>query len=197
MPSSNPNFIPKCPGCGEEIESIDYYVSASESGSATIRRKEIFKWIQNANGIGGHEESTGKFKWETTDWDSNNTEWNDDPDYQCPNCGDRIYLNDLECPQGKSKKKKEKPIPPEPDDAVESATDIILREPRDKGSYHDRGIYSNAVDISQIQIVICEKCNHLISSSYSEIVVICPECNAKIDAKINRERLVKGLIKIK
>jgi hypothetical protein len=197
MPSTNPNYVPKCPGCGEDLEYLNYYVKASENGSASLVRREIQKWIADEHGPGGHHEQTGKFKWKVEDYDSSETNWDDEPDFECKNCGESIYIGDLECPQ--SKPKKEKIIKPiEPEDAVESETNIILRAPKNKDSYKE--FYGNAFDISHIEICICEKCGHLISNdecNYGDNFLICPECNHQINVKENRDLIKSGKFKVK
>lgn len=68
-----------CPHCDCEIDHLEYTVSVSEWGSCNISR----------------EEREGRIRVVAAEHDSGDSDWNDTPDYTCPECDHSIDLSEI------------------------------------------------------------------------------------------------------
>jgi hypothetical protein len=169
MNNENEEIIYICPHCNDEINRIYYNVSTSESGVAYLTREE-------RNTISSRGTETIQTT-QATDFEQNDSgEWNDDPTYECENCGHSLELDEIIIKEKIIKTKPKEII--EPEDAVESKTNIILRY---------KNIAKppkNAEDLSNLGICKCEKCYSTFFPyamekfrSTHDQIIICPKCN--------------------
>ena len=83
----------KCPSCENEIENLDYEVSAREWGYASL-----------------HDPNDENSEAEIDEHEQSDSEWTDGVSYYCPECNEEVALSDLilvKTEQEKEKPKKE------------------------------------------------------------------------------------------
>lgn len=194
-PETNP--IIKCPHCLDEIDSLDFRADASERGSCSVYAAARQRRVGAGNNT-RYEDIPGEYDAETEDFNTDDSEWNGDTDYYCPQCGDRIGLHELII-EGPEKQEKEEEIIEEeiePEDAVESKTNIVLKfKEEDRGSRGRRTGGSNPIDAKEIEAFTCEECGHVFvvnTGRYErfniESIVSCPLCGHETDPIENKQK---------
>ena len=166
----------KCPHCEIELEhGLNYSVSTrgSEYGTAYLRKNKPEHQVTH-NTI--------------TDWDiddSGDTEWDGDPTFTCPECSEKIEIQELIW----INKIEEKPTPPQ--EEFEEMDHIIIK-PQNEITKE-----SDTIELTD-SIIICKKCFHNYISyrnerhydNYEDIFCECPKCG-EVNSTEEFKRLLK------
>lgn len=203
MPSTQETEpIMKCPHCDAEIDCLDFRADATERGSCTIYAAHQ----QRPIGSGRNqrwESIPGQFEVQTDDFSTDDSEWTRDTDYYCPECGDCVGLHEIVIESAEEKEKREQEEineeEIEPDDAVESKTNIVLKfKEEDRGARGRRIGGSTPIQINEIDAFVCEDCGHVFVNAgdrygrftNDDSIIACPICGFEINPKENRKKIL-------
>lgn len=163
----------KCPFCKRKIETVGYSVLTSENGTAYLSTNRYANTQQN-------EEIT-----EIDDHESNDTYWDTDPSYTCYECNSPLLLSEIIV-----EKRKKPQTKPEPENAIESPINLIIRH-KNRKSY----------DLKNIHINVCPKCTYTFcpnigpntNNRLSNEIIFCPKCLNPINQVKNELNNIKKI----
>ena len=174
-------YIFKCPHCENEINSLYYNVTSRESGRCSIFKEHI---TPNRPPSYRNPSNNGLY---LNDYDTENSSWDGDPDYECRECGHSIEINEIIVEQETQEPAPEQIKPIEENDAVESITKLIIKI--------DKKEKINPYDFSNMGLCKCPNCKHTFCTETNKITkneefVFCPKCGEEINVADNRQNII-------
>ena len=176
----------KCPECREEMNHLGYSVTTIENGSADMMVKRITTFEIDPKTKKKKKIITEKI--DTCDFESDDNNWNEDPSYECRECGAELYLRDIiiEKPEEEEEKEEIK----EPDNAIESdEKELKIRQKTSEKTY--------MIDMKNMNICVCPECGYTFCADEKynnledEEIIICNKCGNEIEAYKNNQELIK------